>query len=95
MNTLGTIRAALERALPYMRSTACIEYVTDFLVAGDNGGQWSFMDPETALDGSAANLVYWFCHMRLQPYGNEEFDDALEKVRDSLKDIERELSKAP
>lgn len=95
MNTLGTIRSALERALPHMELPGVIDYVTNFLVTGDNQGEWTFYGAESLLDMTAVSLVFWFCRLRRQSYGSEEFDAALENVRGALSRLERNLLKTP
>jgi len=78
------VREALTRALPHMELPISIDYVTNFLVTGDNEGVWLFDLQESWLEASASNLINWFCRMRRAPYGLEEFDEALYSANQSL-----------
>ena len=95
MNTLETVREALRAALPHMQSPMSIEYVTAFLVTGNEPRPWEFDSEGTELDHCADGLVYWFCRLRRAPYGLEDFDTCRDQVTLGLRGIERNLPKTP
>ena len=95
MNTLGTIRSALKRALPHMESPVSIEYATTFLVTGNEPIPWAYDWEGTKLDHCVAGLIYWFCRMRRAPYGLEDFNTCHSMVNLGLRGIDRELLKTP